>query len=165
MFSVFVQLTQFQMELKRKQHVNFDSNNFIFLYVHLFIRLLMLSMSHNPLSFLVRLWEFKRCVFIFRYTRFSLIPGAHRRYLSLSMAWNHTQTHTQIFWMCSTCLTFFFTRFQLYFCLFICLVVFCVFLFIKCYPRNVCVCASIFMLAKDVFFCSQKYNREKNKHK
>lgn len=64
-FAAFVQLTQFQMELKRKQHVNFDGNNFIFLlrsFVHSCVRLLMLSMSHNPLSFLGRLWEFKRCV-------------------------------------------------------------------------------------------------------
>lgn len=38
-FAAFVQLTQFQMELKRKQHVNFDiANNFIFLCVRSFER-------------------------------------------------------------------------------------------------------------------------------
>lgn len=139
-----------------------------FLYVRLFIRLLirllMLSMSHNPLSFLVRLWEFRRsecvclCVYFsilafFRwFQRHTVIPFA---------AWpgiKHKQ-HTQIFWLCSTCLTFLFLSLVfncIFVCTFVCLCFFmCVSFHQMLGEEWMCVQAYL-MLAKDGFFVFAK---------
>lgn len=154
-FAAFVQLTQFQMELKRKQHVNFDGNNFIFLCVRLLIRVFVYLCFQWATIHLV-FWDafgnlsaacaMRVCVYFPIHAFLTDFRGNRRTFLS--MAWNIIRKqHTQIFWLFNV-LNFFFSLFSLIFdCIFVCLFVrffacvcACVFLFIKCFPKNVCVC-------------------------